>query len=123
MAVFHTRDVAPEQARALFDVALGEFLFFAECAKTVANNHGRIIPLRPVRCNYETGNQKLEIRNRKMEKGQRGAQRMFTARAARRATMVREIKAWSIMPIFAHRERTAVSVGEKAVLVLKARKR
>ncbi len=31
--------------------------------------------------------------------------------------MVREIKDWSIMPIFAQRERTAVSVGEKAVLV------
>jgi hypothetical protein len=48
---------------------------------------------------------------------------MLTARAARRATTVREIKDWSIMPIFAQRERTAVSVGEKAVLVLKARKR
>src|SRR6266436_698036 len=72
MAVFHTRDVAPEQARALFDVALGEFLFFAECAKTVANNHGRIIPLRQVRCNYETGNQKLETKKSKMEKGRRG---------------------------------------------------
>ena len=47
----------------------------------------------------------------------------MTARAARRATMVREMRAWSIMPIFAQRERTAVSVGEKAVLVLKARKR
>jgi hypothetical protein len=56
-------------------------------------------------------------------KEQRGAQRIFTARAARRATMVREIEDWSIMPIFAQRERTAVSLGEKAVLVLKARKR
>ena len=50
-------------------------------------------------------------------------QRMFTARAARRATIVREIKDCSIMPTFAQRERAAVSVGEKAVLVLKARKR
>jgi hypothetical protein len=29
------------KARALFNVALGEFLFFAERAKAVANNHGR----------------------------------------------------------------------------------
>jgi hypothetical protein len=28
MAVFDTRDVASEQARALFDIALGEFLGF-----------------------------------------------------------------------------------------------
>jgi len=34
-----------------------------------------------------------------------------------------EIKDWTIMPGFAHRDRTAVSVGEKAVLVLKARNR
>jgi hypothetical protein len=69
-----------------------------------------------------------------MEKRQRGrakarpytekrAQRIFTARAARRATMVKEIRDWSIMPTLAQRERAAVSVGEKAVLVLKARKR
>jgi hypothetical protein len=45
---FHARDVAPEQARTLFDVALGEFLFLAEPAKTVPNNHGGIIPLRRV---------------------------------------------------------------------------
>jgi hypothetical protein len=36
MAVFHTGDIAPDQARALFDVALREILFFAECAKAVA---------------------------------------------------------------------------------------
>jgi hypothetical protein len=45
---FHARDVAPEQARTLFDVALGEFLFLAEPAKAVPNNHGGIIPLRRV---------------------------------------------------------------------------
>ncbi|PYU54063.1 MAG: hypothetical protein DMG56_27770, partial [Acidobacteria bacterium] len=28
----------------LFNITLGEFLFFAEYAKAVANNHGRIIP-------------------------------------------------------------------------------
>jgi len=53
----------------------------------------------------------------------RGTQRILTARAARRATMVKEIRDWSIVPALAQRERTAVSVGEKAVLVLKARKR
>jgi hypothetical protein len=45
VVVFYARDVASEQARSLFDVALGEILFFAERAKTVANNHPRIIPL------------------------------------------------------------------------------
>ncbi len=49
--------------------------------------------------------------------------KMLTARAASNAMMVREISAWSIMPTFAQRDRTAVSVGENAVLVLKARKR
>jgi len=43
MTIFHARDVAAKQAGTLFDVALGEFLFFAECAKTVTNNHGGII--------------------------------------------------------------------------------
>jgi len=50
---FHARDVAPQQARTLFDVALGEFLFLAEPAKTVPNNHGGIIPLR--RCGRHAG--------------------------------------------------------------------
>jgi hypothetical protein len=45
MTIFHAGNVTAEQARTLFDVALGEFLFFAECAKAVANNHGRIISL------------------------------------------------------------------------------
>lgn len=52
-----------------------------------------------------------------------GTQRIFTARAASRATIVREIKDWTIMPSFAQRDKAAVSVGEKAVLVLKARNR
>jgi hypothetical protein len=43
MTIFHARDVAAKQAGTLFDVALGEFLFFAECAKTVTNNHAGII--------------------------------------------------------------------------------
>lgn len=50
-------------------------------------------------------------------------QKIFTARAASKTTMVREINDCNIMPTFAQRDRTAVSVGEKAVLVLNARKR
>src|SRR5262249_6188080 len=49
--------------------------------------------------------------------------RMLTARAASSASTASEITAWTIVRIFAQRERTAVSVGEKAVLVLKARNR
>jgi 16S rRNA (adenine1518-N6/adenine1519-N6)-dimethyltransferase len=45
VAVFNPGDVAPEQARALFDVPLGEFLLFAQFAKAVAYDHGGIIPL------------------------------------------------------------------------------
>jgi len=33
VAIFDTGNVATKQAGTLFDVALGEFLFFAECAK------------------------------------------------------------------------------------------
>ena len=50
-------------------------------------------------------------------------QRILTARAASRAMMVREMTDWSMVANLAQRERTAVSVGEKAVLVLNARNR
>ena len=46
---------------------------------------------------------------------------MFTARAARSATVANEISACTIINTFAHRESTGLSVGEKAVLVLKAK--
>lgn len=49
--------------------------------------------------------------------------RIFTARAARITMMVNEMVACAITSALAQRERTAVSVGESAVLVLKARKR
>jgi len=39
MTIFDARDVAPEQTRALFDVALRQILFLAECAKAVAYYH------------------------------------------------------------------------------------
>ena len=50
-------------------------------------------------------------------------QSMFTALAARRASTVSEITDWTIIRSLAQRSRTGTSVGEKAVLVLKARKR
>ena len=46
-----------------------------------------------------------------------------TPRAASKTTIDREIKACVIMPSFAPRESTAVSAGENAALVLKAKKR
>jgi hypothetical protein len=47
--------------------------------------------------------------------------RMFTARAARSATVAKEISDCAIIITFAHRDRTGESVGENAVLVLNAR--
>src|SRR5712691_3710780 len=46
MTILDAGNVATKQTRSLFDVALGEFLFFAECAKAVTNNHAGIIPCR-----------------------------------------------------------------------------
>src|SRR6266849_191552 len=37
MAIFDAGNVTAKQTGALLDVALGEFLFFAHCAKTVTN--------------------------------------------------------------------------------------
>lgn len=48
---------------------------------------------------------------------------MLTARATMTATEVKEITDWIIIIPFAHLDRTGTSVGENAVLVLKARKR
>jgi hypothetical protein len=48
-------------------------------------------------------------------------QRILTARAAKSASTVSEMIAWSIIRILPHRAKTGVSVGEKAVLVLNAR--
>src|SRR5882762_810984 len=44
MTILYAGNIAAKQAGTLFDVALGEFLFFAECAKAVTNNHEGIIP-------------------------------------------------------------------------------
>ena len=55
--------------------------------------------------------------------GDIGAHRMFTARAARSAMISNDSKDCNIIRIFAHRSNTGASVGENAVLVLKARNR
>jgi hypothetical protein len=47
--------------------------------------------------------------------------KILTARAASSTTMISEISDWSMVPSFAHRDSTAVSVGENAVLVLNAK--
>ncbi len=46
MTIFDARNVATKEAGTFLDVALGEFLFFAQCAKTVTNNHGGIVACR-----------------------------------------------------------------------------
>ena len=48
---------------------------------------------------------------------------MLTALAATSASAASEIDDWTIIMTFAHRVSTGESVGENAVLVLKARKR
>ena len=40
MAIFDARNIAPKQAGTLLDVTLGEFLFLAQSAKPVTDNHG-----------------------------------------------------------------------------------
>jgi hypothetical protein len=39
MAIFNARDIATKQSCALFDVPLGELLFFAQGAKAITDNH------------------------------------------------------------------------------------
>jgi hypothetical protein len=48
---------------------------------------------------------------------------MFTARAARSAIVTKDMDDWIIIKVLAQRESAGASVGEKAVLVLKARNR
>ena len=48
---------------------------------------------------------------------------MFTARAARSAIVAKDMDDCTIIRVLAQRESTGTSVGEKAVLVLKARNR
>jgi hypothetical protein len=57
------------------------------------------------------------------ESGAAWIQKMLMARAASSAMIAREMSDCVMTANFAQRPRTAVSVGEKAVLVLKAKKR
>src|SRR5262249_40881645 len=43
MTIFHAGNIAAQQPRTFLNVALGEFLFFAQSAKTVTNNHAGIV--------------------------------------------------------------------------------
>src|SRR5690242_18348971 len=43
MAIFYARNIAPKEPGTFFDVTLGELLFFAQSAQTIANNHLRIV--------------------------------------------------------------------------------
>ncbi len=71
--------------------------------------------------------QTLGINDRKREFNISGnstdVHRMFTALAASNTMIVREMRDCSIIKALAQRERTCVSVGDNAVLVLKERKR
>jgi hypothetical protein len=60
-------------------------------------------------------------RTRRFNCGIRGYYSMLTARAASNAMISSEISDCNIIKIFAQRVNTGTSVGEKAVLVLKAR--
>jgi len=40
VAIFDTRDIAPEQAGAFLHITLRQFLFFSKFAEAFANNHG-----------------------------------------------------------------------------------
>jgi len=40
VTILHSGNITTKQASALFDVALGEFLFLTHCAEAIANNHG-----------------------------------------------------------------------------------
>ncbi len=44
VAIFNTGNVTTEETGTLLDITLGEFLFFAQSAKTIADNHAVSIP-------------------------------------------------------------------------------
>ncbi|HEX8871143.1 MAG TPA: hypothetical protein VF758_00180, partial [Candidatus Acidoferrum sp.] len=44
VAIFNTGNVATEETGTLLNITLGEFLFFAQSAKPVTDNHGLSIP-------------------------------------------------------------------------------
>jgi hypothetical protein len=44
VAIFNAGNIATEEAGTLLDITLGEFLFLAQSAKTITDNHGLSIP-------------------------------------------------------------------------------
>jgi hypothetical protein len=60
MAILYAGNITTQQPCSLLDVALGEFLFLAECAKTITYNHAGIIP-----CRYGPSKKKLDARELK----------------------------------------------------------
>src|ERR1700675_1873016 len=49
VAILYTGNITTKQARSLFDVALGELLFYAHFAEAVSNNHGELLHPRMAR--------------------------------------------------------------------------
>jgi len=43
VAILYTGNIATKEPGALFNVALGKFLFLAHCAEAVADNHGSLL--------------------------------------------------------------------------------
>jgi hypothetical protein len=44
VAILDTGNITTEEAGALLDITLGKFLFLAQSAKTITDNHGLSIP-------------------------------------------------------------------------------
>jgi hypothetical protein len=44
MAILDSGNIAPQKAGALFDIALGEFLFLTQCAEAITDNHAGRVP-------------------------------------------------------------------------------
>jgi hypothetical protein len=44
VAIFDTGNITTEETSTLLDITLGEFLFLAQSAKTITDNHGLSIP-------------------------------------------------------------------------------
>ena len=44
VAIFDTGNITTKETGAFLDITLGEFFFFTQSAKTIANNHGVSIP-------------------------------------------------------------------------------
>src|SRR5437868_8839331 len=68
MTILYPGNVTAKQTCALFDVALGEFLFLAHFAQTVANYHARHHPTETFRKQVMSPAEKSRIVFRKMNR-------------------------------------------------------